>query len=99
LSQTSILLHESSHFTAHGNTEDATVGCEWTSDNAQFNPAVAVRNAYAYEFFSVNPRCCAYGQIEEKRVCVSWERDGLCHEEIAETGNVAIISVETALRS
>jgi peptidyl-Lys metalloendopeptidase len=53
-SQGGTLVHESSHFTAHGGSTDIVYGQSGAKSLAKSNPAQAVMNADSHEYFAEN---------------------------------------------
>ena len=52
--QAGTIIHESSHFTANGGTNDYAYGQTACKNLAISNPANAVRNADSHEYFAEN---------------------------------------------
>jgi len=53
-SRAGTLIHESSHFTAHGGTDDWVYGQAACKDLAIHNPSRAIDNADSHEYFAEN---------------------------------------------
>ncbi|KAL7284359.1 hypothetical protein ACG7TL_001648 [Trametes sanguinea] len=61
-SRASTIVHESSHFTRNGGTEDHAYGTTLTQDLARNYPQLAVMNADNHEYFSVHAKADGFGE-------------------------------------